>query len=159
QTSYKAILGQPSFRIFSTVERLVLEEIKNYQIVLKNQSNVSSYGDFNRNDIKKPQVRDLKTILDYTGKLLDVKGEEDLTLLDYAGELLGVKSEEDLTFAGVHNQWGISFDNPLLEAIANAFVLEKGNLDPFTSDPNTYTQEAIMDDPWIAIERAFLEWQ
>lgn len=93
-----------------------------------------------------PQFKDLIVTLEQLHK---VYGEDQSS------------KEEDfsVSFAKFMNQWGQKFENPLLEALSFGFRPEEGKFDPFDTDPNTYTQEAIMDNPWYAVERAYEGWR
>ena len=57
----------------------------------------------------------------------------------------------------VSHEWLQPFQNPLLMAIFYGFRLDKGN--GGGGDNCIFTQEAIMDHPWQAVEKAFQAWQ
>lgn len=71
----------------------------------------------------------------------------------------GVSCPNPLFLAGTFSRWGKTIKNPLLLAVFYACHPEKGILDSFSVETNTFTQEAIMDDPWLAVERAYKNWQ
>jgi Protein of unknown function (DUF3638) len=107
------------------------------------------------------QCQHLQTMLE--NLRLEVKANEKISLGIIQSYMRGGLSfPSPMLLAGTYHRWGRTIRNPLLSAVFYAFSPEKGKLDPFalfSFDSNTFTQEAIMDDPWLAIERAFENWQ
>ena len=90
----------------------------------------------------------------------DIKANDKPSLSFYQSYMtMGNSYQLPLFLAGSFSRWGKPIKNPLLLAVFYACHPEEGKLDAFSMETNTFTQEAIMDDPWLAIERAYISWQ
>lgn len=73
--------------------------------------------------------------------------------------LLQLEESEGVHLDAFLDIWGKPIEHPILQALAYAFRVEEGNLSLFVDNANTFTPEAIRDDPWTAVERAYKCWQ
>lgn len=74
-------------------------------------------------------------------------------------QVLKIEDNQNINLSEWLNCWGRPINHPIFQALAYAFKVEKGELSAFNQRSNSYTPEAIMEDPWIAAERAYESWQ
>lgn len=74
-------------------------------------------------------------------------------------QVLKIEDKQKVNLSEWLERWGRPIVHPIFLALAYAFKVERGELSAFNNRSNSYTPEAIMDDPWLAVERAYKSWQ
>ncbi len=183
---YRGSISQSLYPLQTRMEQTALEQLRQYAGLMADP--VLNRDGFRRTDVYwgfgddpslplegtkdlAPQRRELASQLIHLLDLVQKTPYQKMTLGRDVMSLLSRKADySTFDLGAVSRQWGQSLHNPLLLAILHGFKLDQGRMmygkvNKYNTvtveygDPCTYTQEAIMDNPWAAVERAFNAWQ